>query len=102
MMQVDVLSRVYHKHLVALVGYCQEHDKRIVIYEYMPKGSLRDLLYGTYQTPCRNSKYLFNLKSLVHWYFVDGDLQFLQFRSYISLVLMIDFENDDVQQKKTN
>lgn len=62
MMQVDVLSRVYHKHLVALVGYCQENDKQIVIYEYMPKGSLRDLLFGTYQTPYRNSKYLFNLK----------------------------------------
>lgn len=99
-MQVDVLSRVFHKHLVVLVGYCQ--DKQIVIYEYMPQGSLHDLLYGTYQTPCRSSKYLDSIyKSSVHWHFVNDDLQFLEWISYMRLeVLLIDFENDGVQLKK--
>ena len=41
-----MLSRVRHKNLVALVGYCQEEGKQILIYEYMHSGSLHDQLRG--------------------------------------------------------
>eukprot|EP01018_Ginkgo_biloba_P026560 Gb_17959 [translate_table: standard] len=44
--EVALLSRVHHKNLVSLVGYCTEGEHRILIYEYMHKGNLRDLLYG--------------------------------------------------------
>jgi hypothetical protein len=44
--QVDVLSRVRHRNLVALVGYCQEDKQQILIYEYMKNGSLYDQLFG--------------------------------------------------------
>ncbi|KAH8944918.1 hypothetical protein BDL97_12G012200 [Sphagnum fallax] len=45
--EVDLLSRVHHKNLVALVGYCQEGKEQILIYEYMPGGTVRESLYGT-------------------------------------------------------
>ncbi|KAH9544711.1 hypothetical protein CY35_12G009200 [Sphagnum magellanicum] len=45
--EVDLLSRVHHKNLVALVGYCQEGKEQILIYEYMPSGTVRESLYGT-------------------------------------------------------
>ncbi|KAH9544829.1 hypothetical protein CY35_12G015600 [Sphagnum magellanicum] len=45
--EVDLLSRVHHKNLVALVGYCQEGKEQILIYEYMPCGTVREALYGT-------------------------------------------------------
>ncbi|CAM6038066.1 unnamed protein product [Sphagnum compactum] len=45
--EVDLLSRVHHKNLVALVGYCQERKEQILIYEYMPCGTVREALYGT-------------------------------------------------------
>ncbi|CAK9212168.1 unnamed protein product, partial [Sphagnum troendelagicum] len=45
--EVDVLSRVSHRNLVALIGYCLEDDQQMLIYEYMHKGSLHDHLYGT-------------------------------------------------------
>ncbi|CAK9198294.1 unnamed protein product [Sphagnum troendelagicum] len=45
--EVDLLSRVHHKNLVALVGYCQEGEEQILIYEYMPGGTVRESLYGT-------------------------------------------------------
>ncbi|CAM6041542.1 unnamed protein product [Sphagnum compactum] len=44
--EVDVLSRVSHRNLVSLIGYCLEDDQQMLIYEYMHKGSLYDHLYG--------------------------------------------------------
>ncbi|XP_047312336.1 putative serine/threonine-protein kinase-like protein CCR3 [Impatiens glandulifera] len=42
------LSRLNHKHLVGLIGYCQEKDKeeRLLVYEYMRNGSLHDHLHN--------------------------------------------------------
>ncbi|CAK9266691.1 unnamed protein product, partial [Sphagnum jensenii] len=47
---VDVLSRVSHRNLVLLIGYCLEDDQQMLIYEYMHKGSLYDHLYGDLST----------------------------------------------------
>ncbi|KAG0630485.1 hypothetical protein M758_1G181600 [Ceratodon purpureus] len=44
--EVDLLSRIHHKNLVNLLGYCQDKEKQMLIYEYFPNGSLRDHLYG--------------------------------------------------------
>ncbi|KAH9530800.1 hypothetical protein CY35_19G003100 [Sphagnum magellanicum] len=48
--EVDVLSRVSHRNLVSLIGYCLEDDQKMLIYEYMHKGSLYDHLYGDLST----------------------------------------------------
>ncbi|CAM6007505.1 unnamed protein product [Sphagnum balticum] len=48
--EVDVLSRVSHRNLVSLIGYCHEDNRQMLIYEYMHKGSLRDHLYGDLST----------------------------------------------------
>jgi len=34
------LSRLHHKNLVGLVGFCEEKDERLLVYEYMKNGSL--------------------------------------------------------------
>ncbi|KAH9532386.1 hypothetical protein CY35_19G090500 [Sphagnum magellanicum] len=44
--EVDVLSRVSHRNLVSLIGYCHEDNQQMLIYEFMRKGSLCDHLYG--------------------------------------------------------
>ncbi|CAK9200256.1 unnamed protein product [Sphagnum troendelagicum] len=44
--EVHVLSRVSHRNLVSLIGYCHEDNQQMLIYEFMHKGSLRDHLYG--------------------------------------------------------
>ncbi|KAK6933621.1 Protein kinase domain [Dillenia turbinata] len=33
--ELALLSRLHHKHLVGLVGYCQENDERLLVYEFM-------------------------------------------------------------------
>ncbi|KAI0497388.1 hypothetical protein KFK09_020612 [Dendrobium nobile] len=40
------LSRLHHKHLVDLVGYCEERDERLLVYEYMKNGALFDHLHS--------------------------------------------------------
>lgn len=44
--EVLTLSRADHPNLVKLIGYCVEGDQRLLVYEYMPLGSLEDHLYG--------------------------------------------------------
>ncbi|BBM98977.1 hypothetical protein MPTK1_1g17720 [Marchantia polymorpha subsp. ruderalis] len=44
--EVNLLSRVHHRNLVILFGYCLDLKERMLIYEYMHKGSLRDHIYG--------------------------------------------------------
>jgi serine/threonine protein kinase len=44
--EVDILSRIDHPNLVALMGYCADGKDRFVVYEYMSKGNLQDLLNG--------------------------------------------------------
>ncbi|CAM6099709.1 unnamed protein product [Calypogeia fissa] len=44
--EVDLLSRVHHRNLVSLIGYCKENNQHILIYVYFSNGTLRDHLYG--------------------------------------------------------
>ena len=41
-----MLSLLQHDNLVNLIGYCADGDQRLLVYEYMPLGSLEDHLHG--------------------------------------------------------
>ncbi|XP_004308936.1 PREDICTED: putative serine/threonine-protein kinase-like protein CCR3 [Fragaria vesca subsp. vesca] len=43
--ELAFLSRLHHKHLVRLVGYCEEKEERLLVYEYMKNGALYDHLH---------------------------------------------------------
>ncbi|KAF5175533.1 kinase [Thalictrum thalictroides] len=43
--EVLMLSLLHHSNLVTLIGYCTHGDQRLLVYEYMPKGSLEDHLF---------------------------------------------------------
>lgn len=43
--EVLILSTLRHPNLVNLVGYCTEGDQRLLVYEFMSKGSLEDHLF---------------------------------------------------------
>ncbi|OIV93705.1 hypothetical protein TanjilG_16556 [Lupinus angustifolius] len=44
--EIELLSRVHHKNLVGLVGFCFEQGEQMLVYEFMPNGTLRESLSG--------------------------------------------------------
>ncbi|MQL96696.1 hypothetical protein Taro_029382 [Colocasia esculenta] len=51
LVEVLMLSLLHHPNLVNLIGYCADGDQRLLVYEFMPLGSLEDHLHGV-PVPC--------------------------------------------------
>ncbi|XWS33988.1 hypothetical protein CRYUN_Cryun21dG0000700 [Craigia yunnanensis] len=44
--EVAIISRIHHRHLVSLVGYCISENRRLLIYDYVPNNTLYFHLHG--------------------------------------------------------
>ncbi|XP_035539326.1 proline-rich receptor-like protein kinase PERK1 isoform X1 [Juglans regia] len=44
--EVEIISRVHHKHLVSLVGYCITGSQRLLVYEFVTNNTLEFHLHG--------------------------------------------------------
>lgn len=53
MAEINYLGQFYHPHLVKLIGYCLEDEHRLLVYEFMARGSLENHLFrrGSYFQP---------------------------------------------------
>ncbi|KAI7727350.1 hypothetical protein M8C21_003496 [Ambrosia artemisiifolia] len=40
------LGRIRHRYIVRLLGFCSNHETNLLVYEYMPNGSLGEMLHG--------------------------------------------------------
>ncbi|BAS93689.1 probable receptor-like protein kinase At2g39360 isoform X2 [Oryza sativa Japonica Group] len=45
--EVRKLSEINHRNIVTLIGYCQEGGLQMLVYEYLPNGSVSRHLYDT-------------------------------------------------------
>lgn len=44
--EITMLSLVCHPNIVTLIGYCSESNQHLLVYEFMPLGSLEKHLHG--------------------------------------------------------
>ncbi|WP_314964599.1 protein kinase, partial [Bradyrhizobium cosmicum] len=48
--EIDIISRVHHRHLVSLVGYCISGGQRMLVYEFISNNTLEYHLHGKFCT----------------------------------------------------
>lgn len=72
---MNFLGQLSHCHLVRLVGYCLEDEHRLLVYEFMPRGSLENHLF--------RSKYFLISSPLIPL----KEKDFINFRSFHNNVL---------------
>ncbi len=46
-MQVETLGKIRHRNIVKLLCCCSNEESNLLVYEYMPNGSLGDILHST-------------------------------------------------------
>ncbi|KAL3637731.1 hypothetical protein CASFOL_018179 [Castilleja foliolosa] len=44
--EIQTLGRIRHRHIVRLLGFCSNHETNLLVYEYMPNGSLGEMIHG--------------------------------------------------------
>ncbi|GMP83089.1 hypothetical protein CsSME_00037141 [Camellia sinensis var. sinensis] len=44
--EVEIISRIHHRYLVSLVGYCISEKQRLLVYDYVPNNTLYFHLHG--------------------------------------------------------
>ncbi|KAL7590412.1 hypothetical protein Lser_V15G38289 [Lactuca serriola] len=44
--KIQTLGRIKYRHIVRLLGFCSNQETNLLVYEYMPNGSLGEMLYG--------------------------------------------------------
>uniref|UniRef100_A0ACD5U8L7 Uncharacterized protein n=1 Tax=Avena sativa TaxID=4498 RepID=A0ACD5U8L7_AVESA len=44
--EIQTLGKIRHRYIVRLLGFCSNNETNLLVYEYMPNGSLGELLHG--------------------------------------------------------
>ncbi|XP_058097427.1 protein kinase STUNTED isoform X2 [Magnolia sinica] len=45
-LEIEIITTLHHKNIISLFGFCYEKNKLILVYDFLPKGSLEENLHG--------------------------------------------------------
>jgi serine/threonine protein kinase len=69
--EAAVLGRIRHPNLLALRAYyLGPKGEKLLVFDYMPKGSLTSFLHGQTSYPC----YVLPFCSVLHYQFLNSDI----------------------------
>ncbi|CAN6582831.1 unnamed protein product [Malus baccata var. baccata] len=73
--EVKIISRLIHKNLVQFIGWCHEEGECLLVYSYMPNGSLDMHLFGPRTTLQWSFRYkiALGLASALHYLHEDAE-----------------------------
>ena len=69
--EVNYLGQLSHPNLVKLVGYCLEDEQRLLVYEFMPRGSLENHLFRSKQLALLLDRLYITSVYLIIWIRLD-------------------------------
>ncbi|KAK4745119.1 hypothetical protein SAY87_011431 [Trapa incisa] len=92
--EIELLSRVHHKNLVDLVGFCFEQGEQILVYEYIPNGTIKESLSerGKYivreiKIAMDRSKELYGLQVILDPVLVSSGTQLRGLEKFIDIAM---------------
>ncbi|KAJ6397850.1 hypothetical protein OIU77_018793 [Salix suchowensis] len=47
--EIEIITTLHHKNIVSLFGFCFEHNKLLLVYDLLSRGSLEENLHGTWR-----------------------------------------------------
>jgi len=93
--EVNYLGQLSHPNLVKLIGYCLEDEQRLLVYEYMPRGSLEHHLFrrsSNFQPLPWNLRIKVALEAARGLAFLHGDQAKVIYRDFKTSNILLDSE----------
>ncbi|KAL9359122.1 hypothetical protein Peur_047245 [Populus x canadensis] len=50
-LEIEIITTLHHKNIISLLGFCFEDKNLLLVYDFLPRGSLEDNLYGNKKDP---------------------------------------------------
>ncbi|KAM1073587.1 hypothetical protein PS2_018318 [Malus domestica] len=94
--EINYLGQLHHENLVRLIGYCLEDDHRLLVYEFMPRGSLDRHLFNKssfFQPLPWNLRMRIALGAAKGLAFLSSDLQVI-YRDFKTSDILLDSMNN--------
>ncbi|XP_057720360.1 L-type lectin-domain containing receptor kinase IX.1-like [Arachis stenosperma] len=73
--EVKIISRLIHRNLVQFIGWCHEQQEFLLVFEYMPNGSLDTHLFGSRRTLAWDVRYkmALGIATALHYLHEDAE-----------------------------
>lgn len=46
-MEIEIITSLSHKNIISLLGFCFENGKFLLVYDFLSRGCLEEILHGT-------------------------------------------------------